>query len=109
MEILEQTTPTEGQKWRVVIPSSVLAAISQLTDSEQEGIRQTFRILQRQGLPTHSADVEVMRVKQLGEVFVLRASVVPDIRVYARRIDDATIQVEDIVRERTVRSLFHAF
>ncbi len=38
MEVLEQTVPTGRQEQRVVIPSSVLAAISQLPTPEQEEV-----------------------------------------------------------------------
>lgn len=107
VEILGQTVPVGGRERRVIVPSSVLAAISQLPASEQERVWQTLHALQQQGLSLHVPDVEVVRVKGLDEVFVLRTPRLNDIRIYVRLVDAVTIGVEDIVRERTIRSLFH--
>ena len=106
MEILETMARSNARVWRVLIPSQVSAAISQLTDAEQVGVRQGLDSLQREGI--RAADGVVARKLDSPEpLYLLRLAGAPDVRLIVHVADDA-IEVEDVVRPATLRNVFHA-
>ncbi len=107
MNVLETMTQDTAYGWRVVIPGEAGAAISQLTDAEQEAVRRGLAILQRYGVhdaPAHSID----KLDSPEPLYALRVPDAPDVRVVVRVAPDATIEVEDVVRSSTLRNVFHA-
>lgn len=107
MEVLEPTTArSEGKAWRIVIHSQAVAAISQLTETEQAGVRHSLDSLQQDGI--HTTDgVEARRLDSPEPLYLLRLTQAPDVRLIVHVADD-TIEVEDVVRPATLRSVFHA-
>jgi len=107
MTVLETMTQDNVDGWRVVIPGEAGAAMSQLTDAEQEAVRCGLTILQRYGVhdaPAHLID----KLDSPEPLYALRLPDAPDVRVVVRVAQDTTIDVEDIVRSSTLRNVFHA-
>ncbi len=108
MNVLETaTTQDKVDGWRVVISGEAGAAISQLTDAEQEAVRHGLTILQQYGI--HDAPSQsIAKLDSPEPLYALRLPDAPDVRVVVRVTKDTTIDVEDVVRSSTLRNVFHA-
>ncbi len=107
MEILQDHAQQNGYARQVVVPSRVLAALSQLEATEQAGVRALFDAVARQGVD-HAAGVGVRKLDGADPLYVLSPSLAPDVLVIARMLPDASIEVTDIVRPETLRNFLHA-
>ena len=108
MEVLEPVGHGTERDWRIIIPSRVLGAISQLTGREQESVQALIEGLRQEGIRVLSDRVSVTKIGDAGNVFFVRLPDAPDVRLFVRLVDETTMEVEDIVRPQTLRNLFHA-
>lgn len=106
MEVLNATNPNAEHKWRIVIPSEAGAAISQLTDTEQDAVRKGLGLLQQAGGAVLD-DRDLEKLNTPDPLYLLRLRSAPDLRVVVRVVEAGTIEVEDVVRTTTLRNVFH--
>ncbi len=107
MDALETMAQRPVNEWDVVIPGEAGAAISQLTDAEQQAVRRGLTILETYGVygaPRGMVD----RLDSAEPLYLLRLPDAPAVRVVVRVVHDRTIEVEDVVRPTTLRNVFHA-
>ncbi len=107
MDYIADQAQADGQGWRVVVPSRVKAAMSQLEGSEQAAIVETIASLERDGLD-NLPGVGVRQLAGGASRYVLSLDDAPDIWIYVRAVQGNPIEVTDIARPETVRSLFHS-
>ncbi len=106
MDVLK-TTRGNANGWRVVIPGEAGAAISQLTEAEQEAVRRGLAVLQEYGARGGSS-LPVDPLNGPDPLYLLRLPDAPDVRVVVRVFPDGVVEVEDVVRPKTLRNVFHA-
>ena len=107
MEVVRDHAQQNGYARQVVVPSRVLAALSQLEIKEQAGIRELFDAVAHQGVD-HVVGVTVRKLDGAEPLYVLSATAAPDVLVIARTLPDASVEVTDIVRPETLRNFLHA-
>jgi len=107
VEILVERSAQTGQERRVVVPSRVIAALSQLEGAEQDAVRAAFQAIGREGVRSVPG-IEAREVDAPDPFYVLYLDDAPDILVLARARPDAPIEIMDIVRPDTLRNLFHS-
>ncbi len=107
MEILVERSAQTGQEQRVVVPSRVIAALSQLEGSEQEAVRAAFQMVGREGVRS-TAGIDVRKVDAPDPFYVLYLDAAPDVLILARMRADASIDIMDLVRPETLRGFFHS-
>lgn len=105
MEILVEQSAQTGQEQRVVVPSRVIAALSQLEGTEQDAVRAAFQAIGREGVRS-TAGIDVRRVDAPDPFYVLYLDAAPDVLILAR--PDASIDIMDLVRPETLQNLFHS-
>ncbi len=104
--IVDQARANEHAR-RITVPSRVKAKLSQLESSEQATICETFESIERNGLDDIPG-VDVRRLATSAPRYVLSLDNAPDVWIYVRATQNDTIEVTDIARPETVRSLFHS-
>jgi len=107
VEILVERSARTGQEQRVVVPSRVIAALSQLEGVEQDAVRAAFQAVGREGVRSIPG-IEVRKVDAPDPFYVLYLDDAPDVLVLARARPDASIDIMDIVRPETLQNLFHS-
>jgi hypothetical protein len=107
VEILVERSAQTGQEQRVVVPSRVIAALSQLEGSEQEAVRAAFQMVGREGVRS-TAGIDVRKVDAPDPFYVLYLDAAPDVLILARMRADASIDIMDLVRPETLRGFFHS-
>ncbi len=104
--IVEQAQADERAR-RITVPSRVKAKLGQLESSEQVAVRETFESIERNGLD-NIPGVDVRRLATIAPRYVLSLDNAPDVWIYVRTTPGNPIEVTDIARPETVRSLFHS-
>lgn len=107
MEVLVEQSARTGQERRVVVPSRVIAALSQLESAEQDAVRAAFQAVGREGVQSMPG-IEVREVDAPNPFYVLYLDAAPDVLVLVRARTDAPIEIMDIVRPETLRGFFHS-
>ncbi len=107
MEILVERSAETGQEQRVVVPSRVIAALSQLEGAEQEAVRAAFQMVGREGVRS-TAGIDVRKVDATDPFYVLYLDAAPDVLILARVHPDASINIMDLVRPETLQNLFRS-
>jgi len=83
VEILVERSAQTGQEQRVVVPSRVIAALSQLEGTEQDAVRAAFQAIGREGVRS-TAGIDVRRVDAPDPFYVLYLDAAPDVLILAR-------------------------
>lgn len=107
MEILDMRAQRQETAWRVVVPHDIGAMFTQLTDAEQDSVHQLLAMLKREGVPMNANDI-ADRLPGAEPLYLLRVPGAPDVRLIVRIMDATVIEVEDVVRPKTLRNVFHA-
>ena len=107
MDILVERSARTGQEQRVVVPSRVIAALSQLEGAEQDAVRAAFQMVGREGVRS-TTGIDVRKVDAPDPLYVLYLAAAPDVLILARVRPDASIDIMDLVRPETLRNLFHS-
>jgi hypothetical protein len=98
-----QQTMWHDRPGGTLLPSRVLAALDQLTDEEQQAVRQALREIEAEGI----GGVGEPRLRRLGvdePLYVLRPA--PAVRLIIRLSPDGSTEVLEIVRPETLRHMF---
>ncbi len=107
MEVLVERLGHMGQERQVTVPSRVIAALSQLESGEQEAVREAFQTLGREGVRPASG-INVRKMDTPEPRYVLYLTDAPDVLILVRVWSEESIEITDLVRPDTLRSLFHA-
>jgi len=107
VEILVERSAQTGQEQRVVVPSRVIAALSQLEGTEQDAVRAAFQAIGREGVRS-TAGIDVRKVDAPDPFCVLYLDAAPDVLILARARPNASIDIMDLVRPETLQNLFHS-
>lgn len=112
MDVLVERSAQTGQERRVVVPSRVIAALSQLEGAEQEAMRAAFQAVGREGVRSVPG-IDVREVDAPDPFYVLylfmsSTSMTRRISSSLRARPDAPIEIMDIVRPETLQNLFHS-
>ena len=107
MEVLVERSARTGQEQRVVVPSRVIAALSQLERAEQDAVRVAFQVVGREGVRS-TTGIDVRKVAVPDPFYVLYLDAAPDVLILARVRPDASIDIMDLVRPETLRGFFHS-
>jgi len=107
VEILVERSAQTGQEQRVVVPSRVIAALSQLEGAEQDAVRAAFQMVGREGVRS-TAGIDVRKVDAPDPFYVLYLDAAPDVLILARVHPDASINIMDLVRPETLQNLFRS-
>jgi hypothetical protein len=107
MEVLVERSARTGQEQRVVVPSRVIAALSQLESAEQDAVRVAFQLVGREGVRS-TAGIDVRKVDAPDPFYVLYLDDAPDVLILARVRPDASIDIMDLVRPETLLGFFHS-
>lgn len=107
METIEGELGIGGRLGRMLIPSRVIAAIGQLTQSEQDAVHATLETIQRDGLKA-SSGLRIDKTDADDHLYYVHTANLPDVRIILRVVGEGTINVVDIVRAETLHNIFHA-
>jgi hypothetical protein len=106
VEVLIERSEQTGQERRVIVPSRVIAALSQLESAEQAAVREAFQALGREGVqPLPGIDVRKLDTPE--PLYVLYLDAAPDVLILVRTRADTSVEIVDLVRPATIQSLFH--
>jgi len=107
MDYIVKQAQADERARRVIVSGRAKAAISQLERSEQAAVCETFESIERNGLD-NLPGVDVKRLATIAPRYVLSLDNAPDVWIYVCATPSDPIEVTDIARPETVRSLFHS-
>jgi len=107
MDYIVKQAQADERARRVIVSGRAKAAINQLEQSEQAAVCKTFESMEHNGLD-NLPGVSIRRL--VGDVprYVLSLDDASDVWIYVRATQSDTIEVMDIARPETVRSLFQS-
>lgn len=104
--VVDRSALTEREQ-HVVVPSRVIAALSQLEPAEQAAVRAAVRTLEREGVRS-GGGIVARRLATPDTNYVLYLVEAPDVLVIVRGTPAVPIEIVDLVRPETLQALFHA-
>lgn len=107
MELLVEPAAQIGDQRRVIVPSRVIAAASQLEPAEQIAVQAALQHLGRAGVQSRPG-LAVSKLETPDPLYVLYLDAAPEVLVLVRAPQQAPVEIVDLVRPETLQSLFHA-
>jgi hypothetical protein len=107
MELLIEPAAQFGDQQRVIVPSRVIAAASQLEPAEQVAVQEALQHLGRAGIQPRPG-LSVRKLETPDPLYVLYLNAAPDVLVLVRAPQQAPVEIVDLVRPETLQNLFHA-
>ena len=107
MELLIEPAAQIGDQQRVIVPSRVIAAASQLEPAEQVAVQAALQHLGRVGVQSRPG-FSARKLETPDPLYVLYLDAAPEVLVLVRAPNQAPIEVVNLVRPETLQSLFHA-
>lgn len=107
MELLVEPAAQIGDRQRVIVPSRVIAAASQLDRTEQTAVQAALQHLGRAGVQPQTG-LLARKLETSDPLYVLYLDAAPDVLILVRAPEQGPLEIVDLVRPETLRNLFHA-
>ena len=101
-----ERTPRSGDRTNVIVSSQALAAIRQLTDTEQAAILAANHAIAEHGLAS-APGIRATLVEDAKQVYLLHMDAAPDLRMIAQQLNSTMVESIDVVRAETIHNLAH--
>lgn len=103
-----EQTPRSGDRTNVIVSSQALAAIRQLTETEQAAIlAAAHQAIAEHGLAS-APGIRATLVDGTEQVYLLHMDATPDLRMIAQQLNSTMVEIIDVARAETIHNLAHA-